>query len=199
MTTITRSDMPAALSKVDEFQIADGLARGATGDSLAKALGICPNTVSRKKKQLRPLIEALAVHYFEQATPLAIDSTLKALKTSNDILSHAQTLPIDEKVDFLARAKDMLAVTDKKEARVLVSMGVSPSPTTSIFVQNLMISGNQTVLLPQIQLLFGGNVSQCESDDVIDVDVRECDSAQTQGDPFVGDCLPCEGNSEGNE
>jgi hypothetical protein len=186
--------MPAALSKVVEHQIADALAQGHTGQLIAKQLGICADTVSRKKKALKATIEALSVHYFEQAAPITVDSTLKALKTSNDILTHAQTLPIDERVDFLARAKDTLAVTDKKEARVLVSMGISPSPAQSIFVGQLNIAGQQTILSPTITDLFAG--VSCGDDDVIDVDCRESVSGSVGNDGLSPDNLSCQLDDE---
>ena len=176
----------SALSKAVNLQIADGLARGATGNSIAAALGIAPETVSRKKKALKGMIDALATHYFEQAAPITVDSTLKALKLANDILTDASKAPTskpinpetgepDESVqtrsEILYHHKDLLAVTDKKEARVLVSMGVSPSPATSVFINQLNIGGQQTILSPTITDLFAG--VRCGDDDVIDVDCRD--------------------------
>lgn len=165
--------MPGALSQVDNLKIAHAVAQGATRQEIATALGVSTATISRRRKSLKAMIEALSVEYFHAAAPMAVDSTLKALKATNEILTHAENLPIEEKVDFLAKAKDMLAVTDKKEARVLVSMGISPSPSTSIFVQNLMIGGQTVLLSPQIVGILGQDAAArlCPPPDQEDVDV----------------------------
>jgi hypothetical protein len=132
------------------------------------------------------MIEALATRYFLEAAPVVVDSTIKAIKHANDILTYAAGIEdMRERTAYLASAKDFLAVTDKKEARLMVGMGILPAPQVSMFVSRLYAASEQVLLSDQIQGLLGpigDQVTVASEDDVVDVPMDALRDDEDSGD-----------------
>lgn len=122
--------------------LASGLDQGKT----AKAVGLDRSTINKLAKRERIAIKGLTLALIAKSRKTILDSHLKTLKLANNILDvdNPDTLQV---IASLAQRgidpKDILTLADKKEYRTLQIMGIAPSHTPSVVI-NQLFQDNRT-------------------------------------------------------
>lgn len=139
--------MPAPLPVIQTNKIIDSLAAGNTHRDTAVMLGVCKDTVSRKAKQLKAIIEARALEYFEQMVPKATELNSACVAKAQDLYDTLTPAELSPHAPLLNQAH-------KISDRILQSVGIAPSLAPSVVVQQFVQVNNQVVLAPQLAGLF---------------------------------------------
>ena len=152
--------------------IIPGLVNGDTQLEIAKRAGCHNSTISRWKDKLADQIELFQLQLIEQSGQKAIDNITNTINRANTVLSNDE---IDSKQ--LSDYKDLLQLSHKKEVLVAQSMGVLPSNTQSITINNLLSvhTGPSVSDIQRIQEL----ITLRQEQDIIDVDPE---SVSSKGD-----------------
>jgi hypothetical protein len=183
------------MNRVERDNLAIELATGIPGNDLAKKYEVSAARISQLKKQLKPKIEALSLQYFAQSAEHAVNHHVSMCREANNILEHAKTIDDkEERAKWLNKNVYFLTVADKAVMRVLRDTGISASPAPSVYISNMFVGGQQTILSPTITDLFAG--VSCGDDDVIDVDCRESVSGSVGNDELSPDNLSCQRDDE---
>ena len=152
--------------------IIPGLVNGDTQLEIAKRAGCHNSTISRWKDKLADQIELFQLQLIEQSGQKTIDNITNTINRANTVLSNDQ---IDSKQ--LSDYKDLLQLSHKKEVLVAQSMGVLPSNTQSITINNLLSvhTGPSVSDIQRIQEL----ITMRQEQDIVDIDPE---SVSSKGD-----------------
>ncbi len=158
--------MPAALSKMVKASAIEMMAQGINQTETGKALGISPWTAHRWNKANRKDIEELALHYVDASIKPIRENHINQLQLSAEIsnlialpeLSEEQQTRLDNiqsRLDTIGlSARDLILISDKKEDRALRIMGIAPSNTQSIILNQLFVGASQDVVDPAVDTLL---------------------------------------------
>ncbi|MCK4328774.1 hypothetical protein KAX02_02920 [candidate division WOR-3 bacterium] len=147
-----------------------------TQDEIAKQLNITQPRVSQiaHKAEVRTLVEKAQVRFIQQGIKIAISNQLAKVEAGKAILSN-QSNQLDIIGDGVEPSyitgvpnRDILALADKVEARLMQSVGILPSQTPSPVYLTLIAGGNIVLVDPTVQAALQGY-----TDDLFDDDVQE--------------------------
>ena len=135
---------------------------GETQNAIAGQIGRSQSTVSRWKDKLAEHIEAFQIQLIEQSGQATVDNITNTIGRANSILSNPQIKSID-----LANFKDLLQLSHKKEVLVAQSMGILPSQTQAITINNMLSvhTGPSVTDIERIQELIQAR----QEADIVDV------------------------------
>ena len=152
--------------------ILPALVNGESQTDIARKAGCSQPTISRWKDKFADHIEHFQLQLIEQSGQATVDNITNTIGRANSILSNPQIKSID-----LAAFKDLLQLSHKKEVLVAQSMGVLPSNTQSITINNLLSvhTGPSVSDIQRIQEL----ITMRQEQDIIDVDPE---SVSSKGD-----------------
>ena len=152
---------------IADAQIIDVLAAGHSLSQAADMLGRHKQTIHRRAKQLRPLIEAASLAYFEANVPLATRINAQCLQAAAKLYD---SLPPAE----LSAHAPLLNQAHKISDRILQSVGIAPALAPSITVAQFVQVSAVTILAPQLQALFSpASLQAATSDDIVDAEWDE--------------------------
>ena len=156
-----------AISQLVTEQAKQYLSQGISQTETAKQLGICRRSTNVIAKTYKKDIEQLALDIVNEFIPLIRRNHINTLKLADKILS-------DEDLEAIEANKTLLTLADKKEFRALQVMGIAPSTTPSIIINQLLNVNVSEVVNPNVQAALGGHLAGILSDDnVIDADYTE--------------------------
>lgn len=154
-----------------------------TQDDIADQLGITQPRVSQiaNKAEVRQQVEAAQLQFVQQGIKVAISNQLSKLHAGKAILKSQanpdQTVINDDQGNpqpqpYISGVpnRDILALADKVETRLMQSVGILPSHTPSPVYLTLIAGGNITLVNPQVQSALQGY-----TDDLFDDDVQEAE------------------------
>ena len=131
-------------------------AEGHASRFVADKIGTSPASVQRIVKRHKVAIKALALAITAQSTKLCLDNHVQTLKLANQILT-APTKETTEIQCILTKLalmgiepKDILTLSDKKENRALQIMGIVPSHTQSMVINNIFNDNRGQINNPKI-------------------------------------------------
>jgi hypothetical protein len=162
--------MPAALSPVVTNEICHQIAAGEPVRDVAAKHGIARETCSRLKSANKERIIQLASRIMEQSSETVFNNHIKTLQLANGVLNKDPQAIADMTAMGL-EAKDLLKLSDTKEYRTLQIMGIIPSNTQSVIVQNIFGDIAVNMVDPGVRQLLGGQLDQLE--DIQDAEVVE--------------------------
>lgn len=168
--------MPAPLPIMDNLKIADAIASGMSQKDLAEQMGMDRANMCRKVKKLRPLIESMALDYFERNVKKATEINTTCLDTAQQTYSEASNMPFWCRSKHLADNSAMLQQAHKISDRILQSVGIAPSLAPSVVVQQFVQVNQQVTVDPQLAAMFSPKaLAQLEQpvDEPLDCDWRE--------------------------
>ena len=113
--------------------ILPALVNGESQTDIARKAGCSQPTISRWKDKLSEHIEAFQIQLIEQSGQATVDNITNTIGRAHSVLSNPQIKSID-----LANFKDLLQLSHKKEVLVAQSMGILPSQTQAITINNLL-------------------------------------------------------------
>ena len=142
--------------------ILPALLNGDTQTAIANQIGHSQSTVSRWKDKLADHIENFQLQLIEQSGQATVDNITNTIGRANSILSNPQIKSID-----LAAFKDLLQLSHKKEVLVAQSMGILPSQTQAITINNMLSvhTGPSVTDIERIQELIQAR----QEADIVDV------------------------------
>ena len=157
--------MPTALSQLVVEETKHLISTGVSQTEAADKLGISVQSAHRIAKRNKKQIEDLALDLINDSIPLIKANHLSQLSLSNELSSLINSTSnkkqwqrfkqLGTKLDMIGlSAKDILTLADKKEYRALQVMGIAPSHTPSIIINQLVHTDNRTVLTPAMSQLF---------------------------------------------
>jgi hypothetical protein len=167
--------MPGALSQIVTSKAKCLLAQGdMTQDAVAKDLGISRKTVNRLSQACKEDIERLTLELINESVPLIKANHINTLKAAKQVLE-SKTESGEPDIEKIEAAKTLLNLSDKKEYRALLMMGIVPSHAPSVVVNQLFM-GNQSnmVLDAGVQEAlagFAGHLTSPNDDDSSDSEV----------------------------
>jgi hypothetical protein len=147
------------------------LAQGLPHDQIAKDLKMCVNTVGNVKIRQKEQILKLAHQLMDQSTEIVRDNHLKTISIANYILNKT-TEDGKPDLDLISQHKDIIKLSDLKEFRILQIMGIAPSNTQSIVVNQIFGDIALNFVDPGVRQLLGGQLNQLE-DDTLEAEVIE--------------------------
>lgn len=154
------------------------LAQGKSEAIVAESVGVSQPTISRlkhsKKEQIEKEIERL-ITTLPDITGQLIDDIKISGKLSK-VLSGE--LSPDSLAPFLIENPSLLTkfmeLSYRKHSDILKAVGVYPTNTSSIFIQNIFQAGSNVAISPNIMQILGEHLSESLKDeDIIDVEVTE--------------------------
>lgn len=141
------------------------LAAGQTQADVAAQIGLSQPGVNKiaNKAEVRKQVEAAQAQFVQQGIKTAISNQLAKIEASKAILSN-QPNPnqsdIDDGVEptYITGVpnRDILALADKVETRLMQSVGILPSHTPSPVYLTLIAGGNITLVDPNVQAALQG-------------------------------------------
>ena len=142
--------------------IIPGLVNGDTQLEIAKRAGCHNSTISRWKDKLADHIENFQLQLIEQSGQATVDNITNTIGRAHSVLSNPQIKSID-----LANFKDLLQLSHKKEVLVAQSMGILPSQTQAITINNMLSvhTGPSVTDIERIQELIQAR----QEADIVDV------------------------------
>ena len=156
-----------AISQLITEQAKQYLSQGISQTETAKQLGICRRSTNVIAKTYKKDIEQLALDIVNESIPLIRRNHINTLKLADKILS-------DGDLEAIEANKTLLTLADKKEFRALQVMGIAPSTTPSIIINQLLNVNVSEVVNPNVQAALGGHLAGILLDDnVIDADYTE--------------------------
>ena len=161
--------MPKQLTDVDRQNIIEGLSIGYPANKVAEMAGVSESSVVRTKAKSRGII-AKAQQRLVEAVPDLVEAELNIIKQVKAITDQPDsTLQLTERQELIAKLYPQTA------KRVGQAVGILPTPTPSIFVQNLHIDARRQVISPSVMaLLAQAGQAQGEDEDVLDIDHTIC-------------------------
>ena len=169
------------------------LASGQNQVETAKALGISQTSVHTAAKRHKDDITALAVSLISASLKPVLQNHTDLLSLSHQLLQIAQGKKATKPMfALLARVhmmglepKDIISLADKKEERFMKMVGILPSHTQSIVINQLFQDNRLQVASPEAVAMV---TSQLDSRDALDVDL---------GIEDVGDVVDIDPDSDG--
>ena len=166
--------MPQVMSKIVVEKAKELMAQGMSQTATAKQLGVCTQTTHRLAKSYKKEIEQLALDIISKSIPAIRDNHINTLKLSAHLIKSLTKAPNQQleliKANMQAlglTAKDLLTLSDKKEYRALQVMGIAPSNTPSIIINQLLSVDTMNVVDPGVQAALGSQLDDIlNSDDV---------------------------------
>lgn len=158
------------------------LASGLTQGEAAQAVGISRKSANKISQANKVEIEQLALQYIRDSIPLIRSNHIKTLQIAQHVLSlqakdkagniikdaHGQPMP---DIEAIESAKTILTLADKKEYRAMLVMGLVPSNTSSIVV-NQLFAGSRNTIDPTVQAALQGYTNDLFDDDVQEAEVE---------------------------
>jgi len=167
--------MPQALSKVVVEQAKEYMSQGMSQVATAKQLGVCNMTTHRIAKTYKKDIEKLALDIVNESIPFIRRNHINTLKLADTLLSNGD-------LEAIEANKTLLTLADKKEFRALQVMGIAPSTTPSIIINQLLNVDTVNIVDVGVQAALGGYLGDIMSDsDVTDADYTD-DMSNTDQD-----------------
>ena len=178
-----------ALSPLVTEQIKHSVANGTTHQNIANQFGISKRSSLRVAKTYKKDIEQLALDIVNESIPIIRANHINTLKLSQKLIESVNKKPntelnlINSNMAAMGlTAKDIITIADKKEFRALQVMGIAPSTTPSIIINQLLNVNISEVVDPNVQAALGGHLAGILSDDnVTDADYTE-DMSNTEGE-----------------
>ena len=167
--------MPAALSITKIEEAKHLLATGLNQTEVAKQAGIGRNSSNTIANKYKTSIEKLALDLVKDSIPLIKYNHIQTLKLANDVLRRGD-------VEQIEASKTLLTLADKKEFRTLQIMGIAPSHTASVVINNLFSVQSMAIVDPSVQAALGSQLDDILSpDDVTEADYTD-DMSNIEGD-----------------
>ena len=113
--------------------ILPALLNGDTQSAIANQIGHSQSTVSRWKDKLSEHIEAFQIQLIEQSGQATVDNITNTIGRAHSVLSNSQLTHKD-----MNEFKVLLDLSHKKEVLVAQSMGILPSQTSSVVINNML-------------------------------------------------------------
>ena len=163
--------MLCKLMQTDVLQntIIPGLINGDTQLEIAKRAGCHNSTISRWKDKLADQIELFQLQLIEQSGQKTVNNITATINRANTVLS-------DDDIDSkqLSDYKDLLQLSHKKEVLVGQAMGILPTNTQSLTINNLLSvhTGPNVSDIERIQEL----ITMRQKQDIVDIDPESVSS-----------------------
>ncbi len=143
-------------------QIAKNLATGRSLVETAKEAGVSPRTVYnyRQDGEVRAMIEE-AQRRMAEAVPDIVEADLAVIRKARDIIEKDKGGLEDNKV--------LLELYRAISKRIGQSVGILPSPTPSIFVQQHFQTNNNLSLSPEVAAILAGVHARIEDDAAFEI------------------------------
>lgn len=128
---------------ISEVATNKAIALIATGDSqtdTAIQVGLSRKTVNKLAKREQIAIKGLTLALIAKSRKIILDNHIKTLKLANTILDIDNPNSLQVIASLAQRGidpKDILTLSDRKEYRALQIMGISPSHTPSVVINQL--------------------------------------------------------------
>jgi hypothetical protein len=162
--------MANCLSANVRQKICSNLATGLPVHEIAKLHDVSEKSVSRIKAADKDRIIQLATRIMERSAAIVEDNHIKTLQWANGILNKDE-----QAIAYLKTAgldpRDILKMSDSKEYRTLQIMGIIPSGTQSIVLNQILGNVSVNLVDPGVRSLLGGQLNQLE-DDTIDAEIE---------------------------
>jgi hypothetical protein len=142
------------------------LIQGHSLNSASIATGISRHRVTVLNKKHRDLIQTAHANLIEQGLAKAISRTVSEI----DMAGHLQKVLKGEAennttLESVHDINEYLKRVDKKEEMLLKSVGISPSISPSIHVQNIFNDNRTTTLSPVVSALISGRLDELMADE----------------------------------
>jgi len=178
--------IPQVVTAKTNHLLASGMSQG----EAAQQLGISRKSANKISQAKKAEIEQLALQYIQDSIPLIRSNNPKTLQIAKHVLNKTKTAQGQGKrpepdIEAIESAKTILTLADKKEYRALLTMGIVPSHTQSLVVNNIY---NQTLQVVSPQVL---DLLQSRQEDVIDVEL----DIPGEGE---GEVTPCNDRDNGD-
>lgn len=166
------------MKKKDETKAVKLLAQGKSEKEVAIEVGKSQATISRLKSNKREAIEA-EISRFISTLPDITQQIMDDIKTSGKFSKvFSGEVDIEDLPQFLIEnpilIKQFMELSYKKQADMLRALGVYPSTTPSIFVQNVFHSGSNVVISPAIMTILGEHLKK-NLDPIIEAEIVEAE------------------------
>jgi hypothetical protein len=164
--------MPAALSDIVRETVVNLKATGVNDRDVANQLAISEMSVHRIKNAQRDRIFKIANSLIDKSADLVQDNHIKTLQAANAVLSQAvakdydasRQSVIDNMKAMGLEPRDLLKIADLKEFRTLQIMGIVPSNSQSLIVNQILGNVSVNLVDPGVRQLLGGQLNQLEDD-----------------------------------
>jgi predicted XRE-type DNA-binding protein len=165
--------MPAACSQLVISKTNHLLAQGINQTETASMVGISREKVNRIAKANKHDIEQLALRLIQKTIPIIEENHINTMRLANGLLK------CDENSPQIAAAivqsgldpKDIISISDKKEYRMMQVMGIVPSNTPSVILNQILGNVSVNLVDPGVRQLLGGQLDQLE--DITDAEIVE--------------------------
>jgi hypothetical protein len=165
--------MPERLSHIATETAKHLMASGLNHGEVADKLGVCRQTTWRLSKKYKQDIEQLTLQLVDQTIPLIHENHINTMRLANGLLK------CDENSPQIAAAivqsgldpKDIISISDKKEYRMMQVMGIVPSNTPSVILNQILGNVSVNLVDPGVRQLLGGQLDQLE--DIQDAEIVE--------------------------
>ena len=158
--------------------ITQELAQGTSQRKIEKITGVSQSQISRFKQANIEAIEH-ETRKFITALPDIVDQTIRDIKTSNQVSKVLAGEEFAEDLNpLLLDSKTMntfMQLSYKKQADILRAVGMFPSNSTSIAIQNIFQEGSQTVISPIVMSALGAHIAQNLEDTDNEQDILSVD------------------------
>lgn len=159
------------------------LAEGHTQHEAARTVGVTDGAITQfldREPEIRKQVKAIQQGIILEAGPLAKDNTIRCIKLANDIFRKAEGKK--HPGAWLEDNKVAVDLADKKEKRVLNTMGISGAPTQSVFLQQIFQDNRTQVFTPVALQAAAAYLGRGELDPdleaILDAEVEEVDQDQ---------------------
>jgi hypothetical protein len=141
-------------------------AQGMTQQAIADTVGLHPSNVSRKinKAEIRAMVEAESQRLTLEAAALISNNSIKKMRQAGKILDDREQ-PAQWAEDLKGRKykvnqlndddRLILQLADKTEHRIGQAIGMLPSQSASLYIQNLYNGPVTLAILPNVALALG--------------------------------------------
>ena len=170
--------MQALDSQTVTNTVLPALVNGETGKSIAAQVGCHESTISRWKDRLSTQLETLQTQLLDQSGEAAIQNITTTIGRANSVL-HNPEISHSQLSDY----KDLLQLSHKKEVLVAQSMGILPSHSRSIVINNWSVGQVNAVIDPGVQAVLGNQLDGLLSDtETIEAEYTEVSSNSEGGE-----------------
>lgn len=159
----------------EENKAVQMIAKGDSQEAIAKELGVSQSTVSRFKESHKELIQR-ETEKLLKSLPDITEQLLRDVSLANKVSKALNgEIEVTDLPSLLSDTKVLtkfMELSYKKQSDILKAMGIYPTQTPSVFIQNIFQSGSQAVISPNIMTVLGEHLKKTLIDsDVVDAEV----------------------------
>jgi predicted XRE-type DNA-binding protein len=165
--------MPAACSQLVIAKTNHLLAQGINQTETASLVGLSREKVNKIAKSNKHDIEQLALRLIQKTIPIIEENHINTMRLANGLLKCDENSPqiAASIVQSGLDPKDIISISDKKEYRMMQVMGIVPSNTPSVILNQILGNVSVNLVDPGVRQLLGGQLDQLE--DIQDAEVVE--------------------------